>query len=258
MVELPTTKTVRTEPISSRTTILYGQPKVGKTEILSHLDDFLMIDLENGSNHLESSMVIKANNLKELSEVGKAIMKAGRPYKGVIIDTITELEDWCEQEATEKYMASPLGKKFNTKQGQLLPRDEWSSVLTLPNGAGYLWFRRSFNNWLRKLEKLADYVIFVAHVRDKFLGEEVETTVVPKELDLTGKNQRIAFKEADSIGFVYRTSKEPLELRISFKNHPDEFLAGSRVKHLKNQDFVLCKNNEDGSVEFHNWNKVFL
>lgn len=257
MITLPKTREIKDGTLNSYKTIIYGQPKIGKTEVLAQLKDFLIIDLEDGSNHLRESMVIKANNLKELTDIGRAIMAEGRPYKGIIIDTITELEDWCEEDATEMYMSSTMGKNFNRdKQGRLLPREEWASVISLGPG-GYLWFRKSFNKWLDKINKLADYIIYVAHVRDKYLGEDSDTTVSPKELDLTGKNQRIAFKEVDSIGYIYRTVKDPLQLRISFKNDPDVFLAGSRCKHLRNQDLLLAINNEDGSIAEHHWDKIF-
>lgn len=240
---------------SPETLVLYGPPKIGKTTLLAALDDFLILDFEKGTKKIDA-LKVEVNDLKELKEVGTDIVKANFPYKGTITDTVTALEDWCEWAATEDYMNSIMGKSFNSKQGSVLPRSEWKSVLTLPNGAGYLWHRNCFKEWINKINKLAKYKIHVAHVKDIFLEKDNET-VSSKDLDLVGKDKNILCANADAIGYLYRNSKNPLELRISFKNHNQD-LVGSRCQHLRNQDFVLAINNEDGSIKEHFWNKIYI
>ncbi len=95
-MELPTS-IVPAARKSPKNIVIYGPPKIGKTTILSKLDGCLIIDLEDGSD-MVSALKVKANSLNELSEIGKAIMKAGKPYKYVAIDTITQLEVWAESE----------------------------------------------------------------------------------------------------------------------------------------------------------------
>jgi hypothetical protein len=249
------TKKEEAKATSPYSLIIYGPPKIGKTEALAQLENFLLIDFEDGSNHVDA-MKIKVNNFEELTELGKEVVKAGKPYAGMIYDTVTELEDWCEWDATETYMNTIMGKGFNSRAGVKLPRNQWESVLTLPRGAGYLWHRSSFKKWKSKLDTLATYKIYVAHIKDIFLEKEDET-VSAKDLDLTGKIKNIACGQVDAIGYVYRDPKNPLELRISFKNN-DLDVAGSRAKHLRNQDFVLVENNPDGSVKQHFWNKIYI
>ena len=210
---LPKEKT-KAEIQSPETLILYGPPKIGKTTLLATLDNFLILDFEKGSKKIDA-LKLEINDLKELKEAGTEIIKAGSPYTGVISDTVTQLEDWCEWDATEEYMGSIMGKAFNSKMGSILPKSEWKSVLTLPNGAGYLWHRNSFKSWIGKINKLAKYKIHVAHVKDIFLEKDNET-VSSKDLDLVGKDKAILCANADAIGYLYRTSKNPLELRISF------------------------------------------
>lgn len=251
---LPKEKT-KAEIQSPETLILYGPPKIGKTTLLATLDNFLILDFEKGSKKIDA-LKLEINDLKELKEAGTEIIKAGSPYTGVISDTVTQLEDWCEWNATEEYMGSIMGKAFNSKMGSILPKSEWKSVLTLPNGAGYLWHRNSFKSWIGKINKLAKYKIHVAHVKDIFLEKDNET-VSSKDLDLVGKDKAILCANADAIGYLYRTSKNPLELRISFKNHNQD-LVGSRCQHLRNQDFVLAVNNEDGSIAESYWNKIYI
>ena len=63
-MELPTKK-VKASRKSPKNMIIYGAPKIGKTTVLSQLDNCLIIDLEDGSDMLDA-LKVKANSLKEL------------------------------------------------------------------------------------------------------------------------------------------------------------------------------------------------
>ena len=77
-MELPK-KVVKASRKSPKNMIIYGAPKIGKTTVLSELKDCLIIDLEDGSDMVDA-LKIKVTSLKELAEVGKSIIKEGRPY----------------------------------------------------------------------------------------------------------------------------------------------------------------------------------
>ena len=96
---------------SPKNMIIYGPPKIGKTTALSQLENCLIIDLEDGSDMVDA-LKIKANSLAELAQIGKAIISEGKPYKYIAIDTITQLEVWCEQDAKKMYQATPMGKNL--------------------------------------------------------------------------------------------------------------------------------------------------
>ena len=76
-MELPTKK-VKASRKSPRNMIIYGPPKIGKTTILSQLDNCLIIDLENGSDMIDA-LKVKVNSLKELADLGREIIKQGKP-----------------------------------------------------------------------------------------------------------------------------------------------------------------------------------
>ena len=106
-MELPKAK-VKASRKSPKNMIIYGPPKIGKTTVLSQLDDCLIIDLEDGSDMVDA-LKVKVNNLSELQSIGTAIMKQGRPYKYIAIDTISKLEEWCEVEAKSIYKETHMG-----------------------------------------------------------------------------------------------------------------------------------------------------
>jgi hypothetical protein len=218
---------------SPKNMIIYGPPKIGKTTALSQLENCLIIDLEDGSDMVDA-LKIKVNSLAELAKVGQAIISEGKPYKYIAIDTITQLEVWCEEEAKKMYQETPMGKNFD-------PQNKGLSVLSLPQGAGYLWLRKAFMKWFFRLSKLADHVIFVGHLKDKYLtknGKEVKAG----DLSLSGKLREITCANADAIGLVYRGEQTT---KISFDSSNDD-TAGSRCEHLRGLDAEL------------DWSKIFI
>lgn len=231
-MNLPKSKVKATRK-SPKNMIVYGAPKIGKTTVLSQLDDCLIIDLEDGSDMIDA-LKVKANSLKELQSVGTAIMKEGRPYKYIAIDTISKLEEMCESHAKQIYMKTPMGKNFDTKNPGM-------SILALPNGAGYLYLRMAYKKWIDRLNMLADHVILVAHLKDKMLEKKGKEVAV-KDLDLTGKIKQITCANADAVGYVYREGEETM---ISFDSM-DDITAGSRCEHLKGQTIPL------------NWSSIFI
>jgi len=206
--------------------IIYGPPKIGKTTVLSQLEGCLIIDLEAGSDMVDA-LKVQANSLKELGEIGKEIIKQGKPYKYIAIDTISKLEEWCEDEAKKLYMTTPMGKNFETENPGM-------SVLSLPNGGGYLYLRIAYKKWIDRLNKLADHIILVGHLKDKQLEKKGKEVAV-KDLDLTGKIKQITCANADAVGYIYREDDETM---ISF-NSLEDVTAGSRCAHLKGETMPL-------------------
>ena len=218
---------------------MYSAPKAGKSTLIANLDGCLLIDLEQGTNYIDA-MKVQVNNLKELHAIGKTIMQSGRPYKYIAIDTITKLEEWCEQDALEMYKKSPIGANF-----------KGDTILTLPNGAGYLWLRKSMEKWLSGLYELADTVILVGHLKEKFLSAEGKEVAV-KDLDLTGKLRNIVCSQADAICHL---SRKDNALIANFKSS-EEVTCGSRCEHLKGQEIVVSE-LIDGKTITH-WDRIFV
>lgn len=241
-VTLPTAK-VESTMQNPKLMIIYSPPKTGKTTLLSKLEGNLIIDLEQGSKYLDA-LKLEANSLAELQAIGQAIVEGGKPYKYVTIDTVTKLEELCLLQAKVMYMNSPMGKNF-----------KGDSVLELPNGAGYFWLRQAFQMWLDKVKKLADHIILVGHLKDKFIekkGKEVQA----KDLDLTGKLKAITCSDADAIGYLYRGGEN--ELILNFQSS-DEITCGARPKHLKGKEIVMAEYDEaTNDLKNVGWNKIYV
>ena len=121
-----------------------------------------------------------------------------------------------------------MGKNFETKNPGM-------SILSLPNGAGYLYLRMAYKKWIDRLNLLADRVILVGHLKDKMLEKKGKEVAV-KDLDLTGKIKQITCANADAVGYIYREG-DGITM-ISFDSM-DDVTAGSRCHHLKGKAMPL-------------------
>lgn len=241
---------------SPKNLIIYSLPKVGKTSIIADLKDCLLIDLENSSDALDA-IKIKVSNIRELNELGKQL-QAEKPYKIIAIDTITQLEEWCIEMATNMYKSSPIGKNF-----------KGNSVLELPMGSGYYWLREAFKKAMDFISTWAEHIIFLGHLRDKMLEKEGKE-IASGDLDLTGKIKSMACARADAIAYLYRKTESvekgkaitPRYLNFTSKS---EIISGSRFAHLKGdikisekiRDGKTVSDDEEGEIKTY-WERIYV
>ena len=239
-VNLPTNK-IPAETQDPKYLILFGLPKVGKTTVLSTLDNNLILDFENGSTYVDA-LKIKIDNLQTLKETIKAIKEAGRPYKYITIDTITAVEEMAKPVALNLYKNSPV---YSDRYANV------TDITRLPNGSGYTFLRQAVEAIVDLIASATDNIIICGHVRDASLNDNLDGTV--KDLDLTGKLKRILSARSDAIGFVHRDDDS--NLCINF-GQDGEILTGARPQHLANKDIVVAERNEDGSFTSH-WERIY-
>ncbi len=236
-VILPKSK-VKATSKSPRKLVIFSKPKVGKTSALAQLEDSLLLDFEGGSDFLDA-VKVKITSLEDLRKVGTEILKQNKPYKYIIVDTVTKVEDMVKPLALKLYQATPMGKSFT------------GDVTTLPNGAGYLYIREAFFSVLSYIETLADRIIYLGHLKAKFL-EKNGKEVVAAELDLTGKIKSMLSADVDAIGLLYREGNQTI---LSFET-TDDIICGARPDHLKNTKFVLSE-YADSKLTV-NWSQIFI
>src|ERR1044071_5462088 len=238
--------------------LIYGPPKIGKTPAVLKLDSIinnnklLLLDLEKRAHFFDGPWV-EVDDLNHLAKIGSEIVKAGKPYKYICVDTTTRLNEWTDEYAKLMYLKSSVCKKEYKQNPNAL-----ESVLNLPDGAGYYWARLAYGRWLEDIRSLADTTILLCHVKDKFLVDNNGNTVTSIDVNLTGKLKEITCSRADAIGYLYRVTISAKEgraisqMKLNF-NAGIDIVCGSTSAHLRGADFDFYpeKNPED-------WRKIFV
>lgn len=241
---------------SPKNLILFSKPKCGKTSLLAQLPNFLILDLEDGSDYVDC-MAVKAKNVDDIKKIGTAIKEAGNPYEGIAIDTATALEEICIPYAEVLYSRTSMGKNWfkanieNTGLADDAGKKIYGSILNMPNGAGYPYLREAFTKMIDYIKTWAPRTILVGHVKDVLLEKNgVEFNAL--DLDLTGKIKRITAAHSDAIGYMYRKGNQNI---LSFKT-TDEVGCGARPDHLRNAEIIISE-MVDNTLVTH-WNKIYI
>jgi hypothetical protein len=251
-MELPTSK-IKASRVNPKRLVIYSKPKVGKTTLFSGLENNLVLDLEEGSDFVDA-LKIKINTLEELYEAGKKIKEAGYPYKYLTVDTVTVLEDLVGKLAISLYRQTAMGKSFGMKvdpaSGKMVS-DPKASVLTLPQGGGYLYQRMAFFQVLDFIDTLAPNIILSGHLKEKMLDDKGEV-VEAANIDLTGKLKTLICASASAVGYLYRKGNQNI---LSFVVN-DSVNCGSRSEHLVDKEIVVSE-KVDGKIITH-WDKIYI
>lgn len=128
---------------------------------------------------------------------------------------------------------------------------EGTNILTLPNGAGYLYLRQAFFKVIGWVESVCPNVILVGHVKDTQL-EKAGTEFNLKDLDLIGKVKRIASADSDAIGYVFRNAEN--QTVINFGTG-DEMLCGARPEHLSGKEIIVAEKVDGKFVSY--WDRIY-
>tara|TARA_R110000822_G_scaffold2004_12_gene9605 strand:+ start:3425 stop:4156 length:732 start_codon:yes stop_codon:yes gene_type:complete len=243
-MELPTgpRDIKRTNP---KELVIFGKPKCGKTSITAELTrsgNWCILELEEGGADFVEATVIDIENLNDVVAAGQAIIAADRPYDGIVVDTVSKLEDLIMPRAAELYRGSPMGVNW-----------KGTDVRTLPKGSGYLYMRQAFFEVLDYIRTLAPNIILLGHLSDKMIdkkGEELSS----KELDLTGKISSLTCARADAIAYCYRKDNQTI---LNF-NSNEGVVCGARAEHLRGKEIVIAESDlKTGAMTYH-WDKVYI
>lgn len=253
MIELPSKK-VKASRVNPKTVVIFSQPKMGKSTVVSGLDNCLMIDLEKGTDFLDAlkydvireaekqdklPIVILKSLIDRIKEENK--IQGKYVYKFIAIDTVTALEDVVLPLANKMYRDTPMGRNWVGED-----------VTTLPNGAGYRFTRNALSTVLTQLEEICDTLIILGHTKDKMVEKEGKE-MNERGLDLTGKMASIVCSQVDAIGYLYRNENETI---INFQAS-ESLLCGARSEHLKGAELVVASSDETGKIVI-DWSQVFI
>jgi hypothetical protein len=253
-----------------RDLVIVSIPKMGKSVILGHFTtkyNAIVLDLEKGGFEYIPARKLTTYTSQETSRwesfqnylnYRKILLDNKGKYEYLIIDGLTDLDDISEIGSTLMYMNSIIGKKFNRKNGipdgDKLEYDdpEWKSVLTLPDGGGYLYLRRWFLQQIDFFKQISPYRIYAAHVMDKYIKEGGKEEVVGSEIALTGRLKTIFASKVTALAKLIADGNDRY---LNFDVVNDSVIAGSRVPYLKGR-ILISKMSEDDKLETF-WENVY-
>jgi hypothetical protein len=230
---------------------IYATYKVGKTSMITGLNDYLCIDFEDGSSHYEGNFISiqalaeehKLTLLEVLNELFQKLETDGKIYKYLILDTATSMEDVAKEYAGLLYKQTPLGS--NWKGGD---------ILALPHGAGYGYLRNAFERIYNRFEKYCDRLILLGHVKNSSITKDGKE-VAARDVNLTGGLKHVVCAHADAIAYLYRKDKNTNVLSF-VKEGETDLATGTRCDHLADKEIVISE-KIDGNIVTH-WDKVYI
>jgi hypothetical protein len=248
-MNIPTEKhqPTRTDPLIL---LLYGSPKVGKTEALTQLDGCYILELERSRADSFSWLGCDIPKLADaegiptwkcFEEVVKAIK--GK-YHTLAVDTVTVMERYADARATYDWRNGPMYSA--TKQ------DHMKSVVELPHNTGWRRFWDAFHQYLYMLCDACERLILVGHVRDREIDKTAASGADSKDIDLTGRVRLIACQNSDSIGFMSRNDEGNVFLDFSTS---DQRNCGSSCAHLRGKSLQFGE-LIDGKTTY-DWRQVY-
>lgn len=243
------TKKVPASRVNPKRLVIYSKPKAGKTTAVAGLENALILDLEKGTEYVDA-LKVEIDRLSKIREVGTAILAANKPYKYLVVDTVTALEDMVKVLALKLYRQTPMGKNFGLKTDGTY--DDTVNILSLSSGGGYMYLREAFFSVLDYIDTLADNIILLGHLSEKQIdikGKEVTAS----DINLSGKIKSLICANADAIAFLYR---EDNKVYLNF-NSTDTIICGARPEHLRNKQIVISEQTPDGKIKT-NWDQVYI
>lgn len=235
--------------------VLYGVPKCGKSTLMAHLEDNLILDFEDGYRAL-SVMKVQVRTAQDLFQVKKLLDAKAKelgkvPYKFITMDNASRLEEACLEYAAYLYRKTPMGLRWKmieyvdpkTKQKMEKP-DPNADVRQLPNGAGWGFIRDAIKELVNMFKPYCETLILVGHVKDKMIKREGEE-ISEMQLDLAGKSSTIICGEADAIGLIYRKGNSTF---MSFENS-GVATNEARPLHLRGRKFEVIKSDGQGHMK---------
>lgn len=231
------------------TLLLFGPPKIGKTTVMAELTtkkDFLLIDLEpkDGAKYVTGRKVRlldwKQQYYPQLADWQVFLMllqelERAKQYKGIIIDNLSILEDYCKDWAMKDWNASQIGIAVQNKRkmdGIDLIKDPYNIPGEM-GSPGYGLVREKFMAMKYNIERCADHIVYVGHtkikLKTKSYSENEDVEVEVKELDLTGQLKRIMMQHVSCIGYLFRPGDT---MQVTMKADDSVTELGSRVPRL--------------------------
>ncbi len=132
---LPTAKSKPTLDLATKSILLYGSPKAGKSTFASQFPGAIFFECEPGLNSLEVSK-IPTYTWPDFLEACNLIAAGNHPFKFIVIDTVDNAFKYCTDFINAKYNVEYEGDLPHGK-GWAFVENEWHRVMTKLCSRGY-------------------------------------------------------------------------------------------------------------------------
>lgn len=127
-VALPTEPSKPNTDLSTKTTLVYGAPKIGKSDFASHFPNALFLECEPGLNELEVYK-IPTYTWEDFLGACSLVASGEHRFKTIVIDTVDNAFAMCSSHICAKHRVEYEGDLAHGK-GWAFVKNEWHRVLT--------------------------------------------------------------------------------------------------------------------------------
>lgn len=213
LLNLEPTKISRS--LGSKYTLIYGQPKVGKTTFAASASDNLILSFEKGLNFISGVYSVDIQRWSDFKLVLQQLRKpeVQEKYKTVTIDTYSIATELCEEHIC------------NLAGVTSIDEFEW--------GKGYSRAKQEMDKCLRTITQLGYGLIIIAHAKTEGTDSKDKNAVERAVPDIPQRYQSLVYKLVDIIAYVdvQYDEKGNAVRRLITKGSPC-VMAGTRIKYL--------------------------
>lgn len=225
---LPTEKSKKKTSPFEYTILLYGEPKIGKSEACSRIPDALFMQTEDGLKNLEVYKTPLIESWDEFRKIAGEIAAGNHKFKTIIIDTIDGMYDLCARDVCKK--------------------NGWEHESDLDWGRGYFRVRGELMRVLKKLATLPTGLVLVGHSKEKEV--KTRTGTFDKTTLCFSRSIEEAIVAKVDIGLYCRVETiNDEKIRVVRSRHTDEYFAGGRIDFFEDGMLLedLFKTKKGGS-----------
>lgn len=205
--------------------LVYGVPKIGKTELCSKISGCIIADCEDGSFHVDAHKV-RIGDYSQLREFFKWIVTKPE-YPTVIIDSIT---------AVEKFLADEICKEHG-----------WDNLEAPGYGKGYQILKKGWQKLVAGLDFLNNsgkHVVLTGHAKSRTFADPIIDSYDRWEVDLHKDSLAYLNSKMDAILFykwktVAKSRKKDDNAQIAQSNGDREMYTQERPAFLAGNRFNL-------------------
>lgn len=215
-------------------TILYGDPKSGKSTLCSMIPNALMVDLAEEYKYVDA-MRAKIEKFEDLAQLGKEIKESGMQFKVIVIDNASLLYELVKPYAIDLYRKTANGKFFK------------GNLADIPYGGQWYYSRMAFMKIIEAFMDVCPSILLIGYVKtmEEQGGEKLT-------LDLPGQLRNDILGKAEAVGRMFREKNENI---IDFQGIGN-FIAESRVPRIRGRRIIVGRSDKEGKVTSY-WEEIF-